>query len=472
MGAVVESYLSTTMGGANYDITSGTYDTGNWFVRVYTAPGVYVDGGTSSVDWWSGYTPSTIFTVSSPSSFSGCVASNWICSAASIRNDDSVWHNYAVKTNGGVANYVGLYPGDSLSASYCATNAMQVTIVELNSDMGEVRTVATGQNTTNTAPANPAATGIAGQNSGAIWSGGTTNIVGNTNVGDSAIFDAIVKLGEQMHSDLTAINANVDTPPNVTVNPATVSNYISLSVTNHDSIQTNQADILQGWAETRGRSLTNGLNLDAASAGTVAASHYSSGVGQIESVESALTGPVGTGGGARSTIEIPVGGFTMTIDPFDGQLGAMWDFAFAFAQWILVAGFLFKVVKEASEFVGIMAATHGTSAPSGEFTVFGIGGAWGQALIPILVVATLATLSVLLGAFAVKLAGYIPWVQEFNIDPTAGYGGAVATGILWLKTCFPFETMFTLATSYLVFRLAMLKASVICVFVTRALPAG
>jgi len=177
------------------------------------------------------------------------------CSTLIIKNVDPVPRWFLVYTNGNPWQTDYINPGATKTFQYCVTNGTMIVTADRfalgGSDASDGHY--TGTQSTNGVPS---ATGqnVGGDpSSGIQYGGSTTNINWGTNtpdVGDSALYDLIQKIGQQAHSDAQTIAASAGS------NGASAS--VNVSLTNNLTVQVTNTTDLSG--------VTNNLSalLDAA----------------------------------------------------------------------------------------------------------------------------------------------------------------------------------------------------------------
>lgn len=396
-------------------------------------------------------------------------SSNWFCGSVKVRNLDAVAHYYGGRTNGVILDIQSVPAGGEYSFTFCATNYFTVDAVKLNSDFAPDGNPITGNYTTNTTPATPSPVGDPGNGSGAQYAGGTSNILWGTNVpnvGDSALYDAMVKLGQQAHDDAVAIQLAMGSNGGTTLDLTGVEEKL-------EQIRTNTAPR---------EVTTNAYNLSGTASNITSATQVRAAVGEvtdvdtgIETLKGTLAGPgtISTPGASPTTIQL--GAHAMIIDPMaDARWSVVWTFALNFFTWVLIASFLTKVVVDAMTFLHAIASGQTTKVPNMIFGVsaagFGtIGNYLGVALVIGIIVASLVVYAACLAVWIASFAEWSTWAAAFARSPvsTAGLGGAVSTGVNWLMHIFPVDLAVSLVTAYILFRLTMTKAVWVVVTIMR-----
>jgi hypothetical protein len=178
-------------------------------------------------------------------------------------------------------------------------------------------------------------------------------------------------------------------------------------------------------------------------------------------------------GGGGSPVEINLGGgFTIEADPFTGPWGGVWRMFYNVAKWFLVAGYLTKIAVDSFKFVELMGSARQLTFPNLQGTILGVGGNFGAALAPVLMVAIMAIYGVLLGVASAQIGGWLEWHSVFASNPFAAAGGAAANGVAYLLEAFPFDVLMSLTGAYIVWRFTMTKAGALAALAVRALVGG
>lgn len=397
--------------------------------------------------------------------------SNWFCGTVNVRNLDTVAHFYGGRTNGVIFDIQSVPAGGQYSFTWCATNYVVVDAVRLNSDFAPDGTPVGGSYTTNTAPSNPTPTGDPGTGSGSVYAGGTSNIIWGTNtpnVGDSALYDAITKIGQQAHDDAQELKLAMAS------NNGSGSLDLSTVEQKLEQIRTNTEPKV---ADTNAPFSLSGTASNISSAAQIRAT-----VGEVtdvdtgfENLKTTLAGPGTISRPAGGPATIQLGEFAMIIDPMaDARWSEVWAFALKFFTWVLIAGFLTKVVVDALALLHAIAAGQQTKVPN---LIFGaqaagtgkISNTAGVVLVVVIVVAALLAYAACLAIWISSFATWTDWVSAFNSNPisTSGFSGSVSTGVNWLMHIFPIDLAISLTVAYVLFRVTMSKAVWVVITIMR-----
>jgi len=156
------------------------------------------------------------------------------CSTLIVKNVDPIPRWFLVYTNGNPWVFEPVGAGQTKSWQYCVTNGGLVIVTADRMAVGSSDSsdgTFTGTASTNGVPS-PTGTNVGGTPDGGIQYGGSTSNInwGTTtpNVGDSALLDAITKIGAQAHDDANKINTAIGVNNNVSVTNV-VNNNITLT---------------------------------------------------------------------------------------------------------------------------------------------------------------------------------------------------------------------------------------------------
>lgn len=454
-------------------------------VRIYPGPSyAYADSfmqyavGGSDANWPSGLCPS--------------VPDTNYCATIKIQNNDSVPRQYQIFKNGvaqevagkyGIVTsvncdgtskpYITLASGETGTYTFCATNYFTWTWQRWA--VSDCYTDGTGGGATyntNSASApsvsTPTTTGSA--QGGATYTGTTSNIVGNTSIGDSAIFDAVSKFANQNHSDLTDLK-NKNWAPSVGV--TNVNNNFNTNTTDMAGVTNLLKDIDKNLTNTPSSLASRALDALGFDTNQIPKTYadmkskYEAGVahqGEFEGLKGTYTGPsMDTGHGGGSTLEIPLGsGHAITADIMFGDFGNLWDVMRAFLGWILCAAYIVKVVKDCRELVFILATGKGIAVPNLQASIAGFGGNFGAGFALFFIVAFMTLMGVMLAlimtAATTVFTGSFSLATIFNGDFFSGASaGGVVNGISYLKRAVPMDIVIGLTSSYIIFRVTLMQ---------------
>lgn len=317
-----------------------------------------------------------------------------------------------------------------------------------------------------------------GSLSNVVWSGSATNLENLIKEGTSVVKDAIdqntlndTKNADRLKGSIdgfgSTLGAGLGNLSNAIANISAGggSNYLSLDMgwTNTlNAIESNQrTNLLPGFGWTTPTNYTQARDL------VLANTHAAGGITTMDNAAASASGgyhPVG--GGSASTISIPLGQFSMTVDPMSGLWSPVWAFANAFMTWILAAAYLYMVVKDAYQLVADMGKIRPIQVPNFQVHGYNLGVLFAGGFL----VAALAAYAACLGIWS--LAG---WNAGVNIgaayfqDPFSTVGGSVAIGFNWFKTAFPLDLCLALVTAAIVWKLTMAKALWVATMVLKAL---
>jgi len=264
---------------------------------------------------------------------------------------------------------------------------------------------------------------------------------------------------------LLAGMSNLFSPNTNAFNDAGITN----AVNNFHADNTNALWNIYGRLTNHQTFEVGGLGTNYGSAEAIAESATATFNGQADTfVGSIGTGP-DPGGGSGSPVSITIGAVTADWSLMPGEWATVWEFARGFMAWILVASFLTKIAVDSYRIVQTMAEAKQLSFPNINIEVLGTGGNYGLGLAPILLIAILTLFGAALGFFGTYLGSLGTEVTTFGLDPTSGFGGAVANGIAFLKQAVPLSLVFGLPASYIVFRILLTKATALLAVAVRAL---
>ena len=232
-------------------------------------------------------------------------------------------------------------------------------------------------------------------------------------------------------------------------------------VTNYLANLTNLVGTTNYWA--------GGVGTNKGTAEALADANDAGTKGAIEGIKGMVGGPGSVGEGGASPIAVQVGNYTFNMNPIGGEWAGVWSFAKAVLSWLLVAGYLIAVAKDGYTLVADMSQARSQTVPNIQGTFLGIGGNWGAALVPGVLVAALGAYAVCIAVWITTLTGASELFGIFNSNPLSGHGAAVSVGIEWLKAAIPFSMLFGLTASYLIWRVTMAKALWVAASVLRAL---
>jgi len=174
--------------------------------------------------------------------------------------------------------------------------------------------------------------------------------------------------------------------------------------------------------------------------------------------------------GDPSAVDIPVGTFTMTINPFGGQWADAWAFLKRMAAWVLAATFLIKVSKDTFEFLKVASTAHGIQIP--ELGILGTNAAGAGVAVGILA-AVMIAYAVMLGLagvfFAAAISGGENPLTIFLSNPGTGASAATTNGFAMIGVAFPLHVMIGLSVAYIAWRLSMSGVAIAFVIAMKAL---
>lgn len=299
------------------------------------------------------YGPAFTVSTNQTKGFSTCYpvpdfSSNWYTATLRIENLDSVGHTFMAYTNQGLYSTKYLQPGAGWTIEYGGTSYVDLWATEdpLLGFEG-TPTIYHANYATNAASVVPGYV-YTGPPVTPIYQGGLSNIVGNTDVGSAAIYDAITKLGVQVHSDISGLD---------------FSPQVSVSVSNN---------IEGGLTEERWSALTNLLGRSGAGPDTNA--QYGSGEAagaegrsKLESAGGLFGAPVVESPGSSLTWSVAAGGWTIELDPFEHPwVNALASLCRHVIAWGSLVGLIYFCSQEVSKGVGVsgtwrQASSAGTS---------------------------------------------------------------------------------------------------------------
>jgi hypothetical protein len=401
----------------------------------------------------------------------------WCC--VNVRNTDGICHLYGAYTNNVLwAISQPIWPGGTFHQ--CITSSVPVSCyTETYFCYGEPFPTGTngGTSGTNSNSGPPGGSGGGGNTGGgtqppqSVYTGGTNGInwtnsgpLNTTNVvqiGDSAIYDELVKFANQNHADLNMLRTstiNVNLTNNLFVsNNITVTNNIA-GTTN--GISTNQLDQLvrgqqQGQsnkiasATTAMQSVTNGAaSLDGGTLKSAA-----SGLGDLGSA---------AGSGGAASFDFPIGGsspMAMTITTSDQTYFHMAAVKTALSWGIYLALFIanYKVFRVAM----VSAAVAPQARTAGE-EILGNNVNFASALVvAALIIAAVAVIP----AFA--LSQLVSWMGNLSGGPFSGLTSLPTWG--WVTSSVPIGLMATSIGVHIVFRVAVDFLSFVVIGIIRFL---
>lgn len=280
----------------------------------------------------------------------------------------------------------------------------------------------------------------------------------------------------------TVSTSNLTVNVNVT-NNLSLSNYLAISnsvaVTNIVQFPTNGLDddaLITRLKEFAGKLFSGaGLITNTTAAQGYANDNDGGMLDAIQSAHDSISAPtIGEGGSGASSITIPLGSTSMTVDFLGGSYWSpVASFAFNFMKWVLIASFITRVAYDLYAAAQAIYTAQQMRIPNitGEIEAltFGAGGNLGVLLYPTLLV-VIGVLIAVVGAFiGSALASWATYYGVLSFNPVDATGFA-ANGIALLKSVFPIQTAANLVVGYILFRLGLAGASAGFGIAMRAIP--
>lgn len=320
------------------------------------------------------------------------------------------------------------------------------------------------------------------------WGAGATNSAtdGTIQKGFSALYDGIAKNTAEVSANgkrLDGLGGKLDTintsVGGVTTAVTDAKNGIMGAISN--------TAFHGGSTNFDGTGYTNLANQykNYSDARSAAESAQATALGEIDT----MITQVGSGHGAMEgsfadlSVVIPIPGLNganehdMTINPITSEFQEVITKAYRLQLFLCILIYASRVVIDLMNFIKTMAQTKFASIPNMNFTILGSGGNLaGITTHATLVVAVMALWAAILGTVFGAWFGDINWNTMFSTIAgkpiTPGSSSGVNQGLGLLARFVPLDTVFGLAFAYIVWRLTMLKASLISAVVARFIPAG
>jgi len=292
-----------------------------------------------------------------------------------------------------------------------------------------------------------------GANAGpAHYGGGTNNITGNTDVGDSAIYDAITKFAKQNHRDLEGVSNAVKS--------MSITNNISFTNMSETGVS-NLIGAAHATNQTHYANTPSSTNWSTAE--TAAMSALGSTPGQIDTLVSSIGSAPDVGSGSPD-LEIVFAGQTLNLDPavrFPGAQTLVYN-GFTLSMLIWFAWFASRLY---SATVAQYASTQTGGVPNLESTVVGTGGNIAGTILAVVVPL------VIVGGWIV-IWQYIFDRISTNLGLVNGlnpFTGMNSTALYLLTSFFPVNLILTLLWTAISLQLGVTKVVLIATSVQKFL---
>jgi len=138
-------------------------------------------------------------------------------------------------------------------------------------------------------------------------------------------------------------------------------------------------------------------------------------------------------------------------------LGGVFDVAKNLITWILAIGYAYLIINDVVKIIKTFGNTNQFHIPNIQGTIFGVGGNWGVALVPALLIIGLAIWAFVLVKIGVGISAAVTGELATAIftNPFSGAAGSIAAGIGESGMFFPWAIFFGIAGAYLVWDLTI-----------------
>lgn len=173
-----------------------------------------------------------------------------------------------------------------------------------------------------------------------------------------------------------------------------------------------------------------------------------------------------------SDVDIPLGSIAgtpivMHANIFSGMWGDVWDLMRNVARWLIIAFYMYRVVREVWEYISAIGSAQQMQFPKMQAGGFSIG----LFLVPLIVGAFMTIYGTLLGAAAVNISGNGAMWSALHLNPyeAAPGSGPVREGVNALYRAFPVGLALGVFAAYITWRVSMNKVGTIVLAGVRAM---